>query len=351
MTVEMVDLASLASNSMYVCMQFERFGNSRKAKVEMTTDAVKSRFSHSKKLLISPELDAISKADTAIKALVDSLCLPSKHEMAGLRMAPNKNVLKIAALLKEYKDTTRPALVAELLAAYPAQFAEAKTELKEHFNAAHFPSVEELAAEFSFSYAFINFGVPQHLSALSPELFEEQAAQQKETFKNAMDEVSNTLLATFAELVDKLNAGLQGKNADGTKKNLCPAHFKKLAEFIEGFEAMSSFAPETLKAEVAKMQQVMIGVDIEKVRHSDNLKAELIAKTGEIAQTMVANGDLKGRFFRHTPKSEPVASDPELAPEGGTSLAGESEMLTAMLKSAKVVETPTAETDAMADAL
>src|SRR5216683_2171931 len=132
--LEVMNLASLANNSMYVSISFERFGNSRRAKVEMTTEAVESRFSHSKRLLNSPELTAIAKADTGIKASVDALCLPSKHEMAGLRMAPNKNVLKIAAILKEYKTTTRPALIADLVAAYPAQLQEASAELKEHFD-------------------------------------------------------------------------------------------------------------------------------------------------------------------------------------------------------------------------
>lgn len=341
--IEAVNLESLANSSMYVAISFERFGNSRKAKVDITTTAVESRFSHSKRLLNSPELAAISKADTGIKASVDALCLPSKHEMAGLRMAPNKNVLKIAAMLKEYKTVTRPELIQALIAAYPAQLAEAMVELKEHFNPAHFPSVAELSNEFTFEYAFVNFGVPQHMADLSPELFEEQVEQQKETFKDAVNEVSNTLLATFAEMVSKLNAGLNGKNADGQKKSLLPSHFAKLTEFINGFEAMSSFAPDVLKAEVAKMQQLMIGVDIDKVRNSDNLKADLSAKTGEIVNTVVTAGNLKGRFFRQpAPKPVPqvsivdeVQTAETLMPPDATPLPGESDMLAAMLKSAE----------------
>jgi len=354
MTVETVNLESLANSSMYVSIAFERFGNSRKAKVQVNTTAVESRFSHSKRLLNSPELAAITKADNGIKAVVDALCLPSKHEMAGLRMAPNKNVLKIAAILKEYKTVTRPALIQELITAYPAQLQEAMIELKEHFNPAFYPTVEELVDEFTFEYAFINFGVPSHMADLSPELFEEEAAKQQETFKDAVNEVSNTLLATFAEMVTKLNDGLNGKSSvDGKKKSLLPSHFDKLTEFINGFEAMSSFAPAVLKAEVDKMKALMSGVDIDKVRNSENLKAELSAKTGEIVSTCVASGQLKGRFFRHTPK-------PQIEPDGlkpsemGVSdavivahdmanwnqaieavrapLPGESDMLAAMLK-------------------
>ncbi len=387
--LEVMNLASLANNSMYVSISFERFGNSRRAKVEMTTEAVESRFSHSKRLLNSPELTAIAKADTGIKASVDALCLPSKHEMAGLRMAPNKNVLKIAAILKEYKTTTRPALIADLVAAYPAQLQEASAELKEHFDPSDFPTISELADEFNFTYAFVNLGVPQAMADLSPELFEEQKAQQAETFKSAMDSVSETLLATFSELVNKLNDGLNGKSSvDGKKKSLLPSHFDKLSEFIANFEAMSSFAPAVLKAEVVKMQQLLIGVDIEKVRHSDNLKGDLIAKVGEAASTMVANGNLKGRFFRQPVpkpmididaemKKQPQDRDPGLdqallnaAYAHGVSkgkiaqeiaaalkkvdaaLPGENDMLAAMMKSAGAVAmTPTEETDKLADEL
>lgn len=311
--IEAVNLETLANSSMYVAISFERFGNSRKAKVNIQTEAVESRFSHSKRLLNSPELAAITKADAGIKAQVEALCLPSKHEMAGLRMAPNKNVIKIAAILKEYKTVTRPALIAEFIAVYPAQFQEAVIELKEHFNPSHFPSVTDLAAEFTFEYAFVNFGVPQSLADLSPELLEEETAKQQETFKDAMNSVADTMLATFAEMVTKLNDGLNGKSSvDGKKKSLLPSHFDKLTEFIAGFEAMSSFAPQVLKAEVAKIQALMNGVDIEKVKHSDNLKAELSAKTGEIVSTMVASGNLKGRFFRKPepkPALDQVAAD------------------------------------------
>ncbi len=356
MTVEVVNLESLANSSMYVSINFTRFGNSRKAKVDIQTTAVESRFSHSKRLLNSPELAAIAKADTGIKDLVDALCLPSKHEMAGLRMAPNKNVIKIAAILKEYKTVTRPELIAAFVAAYPAQLLEAQTELKEHFNISDFPTVAELAGEFDFNYAFVNLGVPQAMADLSPELFEEQVAQQQETFKDAVNEVSDTLLATFAEMVSKLNDGLNGKSSvDGKKKSLLPSHFDKLTEFINGFEAMSSFAPQVLKAEVEKMKALMAGIDIDKVKNSDNLKAELSAKTGEIVSTVVASGQLKGRFFRQpAPKPQAEITQPFVIKDSGPTgaeekvlmgmyqaspvkpepLPGESDMLAAMLKSA-----------------
>jgi len=135
------------------------------------------------------------------------------------------------------------------------------------------------------------------MADLSPELFEEEAAKQQETFKSAMDSVSETLLATFSELLNKLNDGLNGKSAiDGKKKSLLPSHFAKLKEFIDGFEAMSSFAPATLKAEVAKMQQLMIGVDIDKVRHSDNLRADLIALGPDGTRTIPAREFFAGPY-------------------------------------------------------
>lgn len=346
--IEAVNLESLANSSMYVAISFERFGNSRKAKVDITTTAVESRFSHSKRLLNSPELAAITKADNGIKEMVDALCLPSKHEMAGLRMAPNKNVLRIAAILKEYKNITRPALIQNLIDAYPAQLKEAMDELKEHFNPAHFPFVSELADEFSFEYFFVTFGVPKTLADLDPDLLKEESDKQQETFKDAMSSVSNTLLETFAGLVNKLNDGLNGKEVGGKRKAMLPSHFTKLTEFIENFEAMSSFAPEVLRAEVTKMRALMAGIDINKVRESDTLKDELTAKTGEIAAAVAAGaaGNMGGRFFRPAPpKPEPtmaellIPSDETLEQVSPGITApksqAETDMLQAMLKSAE----------------
>lgn len=313
MTIETLNMTSLAASTMYVSMTFSRFGNTRRADVEMTTNAVESRFSHSKKLLISPELTAITKADNGIRDMVDALCLPNKRELAGLRMAPNKNVPAIARLLKEYKETTRLELIAALVNVYPIQLEDAKTELKEHFNPAHFPTVAELADEFSFEYAFINFGVPTQLSAISPELFEEETEKQRTNFKNAIAVASETILETFATLVVKLNDGLNGTSSlDGSKKNLSPSHFTKLQEFIQGFEAMSEFTSPALKIEVDKMRLLLTGVDINKVRESDNLKTELKTKVGQAAETMLSQTTIKGRMFRRPePKPQPeTVSEP-----------------------------------------
>ena len=53
MDVQTQDMTDLASRTMFLAIEFNRFGNSRKADVEMTVE-VPDRFSHSKRLLIRP---------------------------------------------------------------------------------------------------------------------------------------------------------------------------------------------------------------------------------------------------------------------------------------------------------
>jgi hypothetical protein len=304
-TVETVSLESLADKVLYVALRFERFGNTRKTHVDMNDEGVvQSRFVHNQKLLVSPELAAIQKADSAIKALVESLCLPSKNT-AGLRMLPTGNVKKVRVLLNEYQQETRPALVQALVAVYESQYNEAQQELGAHFNPKHYPAVAFLAAEFNFTYAFVNFGVPGNLQNIDPEAFEEETKKAQQKFIESMEEVSQAMRATFTSLVENLGAGLSGqKNAEGQKKKLHPAHVKKLAEFLAGFDVLNVRNDQALKVEVDKMRKLMEGVDIEKIKESENLRTSLTTQFEDISKELLAMAPVSGRFFR-APQAEP----------------------------------------------
>src|ERR1019366_8953012 len=113
-----INLETLADQTFFVSMKFERFGNLRKAHVVMDTDANESRFKHSKTLLDSPELKAIADADRGVKLQVELLCMPTKADI-GVRFAPVANFSKIATILKSYQTVTRPGLVKIFLAVVP----------------------------------------------------------------------------------------------------------------------------------------------------------------------------------------------------------------------------------------
>ena len=293
-----INLETLADQTFFVSMKFERFGNLRKANVIMDTDANESRFKHSKVLLDSPELKAIVIADRVIKERVEALCMPSKVDI-GVRFAPVANFSKIATLLKSYQMVERPALVEAFLLVVPEQIEAAKLELKEHFNAGHFPSTDVMREEFSFRYSFPTFGVSGKLESINPTIFAEEKAKMAEFIKDAAEEVILAMRATAQGLVQKLADGLSGeKSADGKTHKLLPRTVEKLQEFVNGFDVMNCANDTELKAEMAKLTLLMNGMDVEKIRHSEGLKTELSLKVGEIAHSLSVLAVVKGRKFR-----------------------------------------------------
>ena len=83
--IETTDLTSLSDKTCFLRLNFGRFGVTRKVDIGIQSEAVESRFTHQKKLLVSPELKAIAKADNEIKAQIDAICLPYD---VGIRFAP-----------------------------------------------------------------------------------------------------------------------------------------------------------------------------------------------------------------------------------------------------------------------
>ena len=293
-----VNLETLADQTFFVSMKFERFGNLRKANVIMDTDANESRFKHSKTLLDSPELKAIADADRGIKLQVELLCMPTKADI-GVRFAPVANFSKIATILKSYQTVTRPGLVKIFLAVVPEQIIAAKAELKEHFNAGHYPSIDVMEQEFSFRYSFPTFGVSGKLESINPTIFAEEKAKMAEFIKDAAEEVVLAMRATAQGLVQKLADGLSGeKSADGKTHKLLPRTVEKLQEFVNGFDVMNCANDTELKAEMAKLALLMNGMDVEKIRHNDGFKTDMNAKVSEIAATLSVLAVVKGRKFR-----------------------------------------------------
>lgn len=313
MTIETLNLESLASKAAFLSLKFSVFGNLRKAHVEAKTDANQKRFKHSKQLLESPELLAISRADVAIKEAIKNYCLPSNID-AGLRSVPNDNLNVVCEMLDEYQDVTRPALVEAFLAVYPDQIKTAEKELKEHFNSLHYLSVDEMREEFVFEYHIVTFGQPpDHLKAFAPKLFEKEKAKAHKLIVDAANDIAQAMRATAFGLVNKLADTLKPSETDGKQKKFFGAHIDNVKEFLNGFDIRNVTDDAGLKAEMDKLKQLMDGVDAEKVRHSDTLKIELSSQVSEIAKQLSSMVEVKGRKFRDAPVAQPEP-EPEAVP-------------------------------------
>src|SRR5208282_5785987 len=127
MDIKVNDLTALSAKVVFLTLAFDRFGNSRKAEVKSDV-ATPSRFGHSKRLLNSPELKALTGADNALRLWLDS---PNRcwKLSKGMRCIPLEQADEVWEKCQQYMTVDRPVLVKKCGDAYLAQIAEAQKEL------------------------------------------------------------------------------------------------------------------------------------------------------------------------------------------------------------------------------
>jgi len=64
------------------------------------------------------------------------------------------------------------------------------------------------------------------------------------------------------------------------------------------FDLRNVAGDDALKAEVTKLQLIMTGVDVDMIKNSDALKAEMIQKFQQVSGTMNALAEVRGRKIR-----------------------------------------------------
>ena len=290
------DLSGLADKTFFLRVSFGLPGNFRKVDVEVNSDAVESRMKHQKKLLDSPELDAIRKADAEMRLRLDAKCLPYGE---GIRLIPAspEAVEEIYSILTEYEILTRPALIDAFMAVYETQKEQARQELKELFSEADYPKAAVMRSRFAFTYKLFSFAVPGKLKSLSPAIYKAEVEKAHQSIVEMANEVVLAMRAAAHELVSHLLDKLT-PTADGKTKRLHATSITALTEFINNFDIRNVSDDTQLKSEIDKLREIMDGADVEKLRHSDNYKTEMHQKLAHVAEVLGTLVEVKGRKFR-----------------------------------------------------
>jgi hypothetical protein len=296
--VEALNLSDIAQKTVFLSVHFGRFGNSRKADVEVKTDALQSRFSTSKRLLESEELSNVRKADSAFTTWLDSPVRCWRYGKAGMRMVPWSQFEEIYNACVKYQQVDRPVLVQKFLDVYLEQVEQAKIDLKEQAADVEFPSIDEVRSEFAFEFDILNFGTPDKLKIVSPAVYEAEKQKQVKALADASVELRDSMRFVCSEMVNKLLDAVT-PSSDGKKKKIFDTTVDKLQEFLNSFDLRNVTDDAVLQAEIGKLKGIMAGVDADKLRESENLKVDLAAKLNE-AKVQLASivGNRVSRKFR-----------------------------------------------------
>jgi hypothetical protein len=261
----------LAQRTVCVKVRLGRLGNSRKvsnSQVEVDTD--KSLIRVSKHLLDSNELRAIANFDGEIRRYLYDTCLPFE---AGIHLCPFALLEQLEGQLREFA-TGREAFVSAFLAAYPGLCQEAAKRLRSLYNPADYPPVHHVAQQFTFTWQYISFGVPDQLREISTKIWQDEREKAAQVMAEAGREIQQVLRTAMADLVkhmrDRLKDGPDGK----------PLRFKEttvsnLVDFLGAFDFRNVTDDADLKALVDKARGMLAGVSTDDLRTTAGVRAKV----------------------------------------------------------------------------
>ena len=261
----------LAQKTVCVKVRLGRLGNTRKvssSQVEVDTD--KSLIRVSKHLLDSPELRTIANFDGEVRRFLYDTCLPFE---AGIHLCPLPLLESMEAKLRDFA-ARRSALVDAFLTSYPSLCHSAAVRLRSLYNPADYPPAEYVEQQFSLTWQYISFGVPDQLREISTKIWHDEREKAALVMAEAGREIQQVLRAAMAELVmhmrDRLKDGPDGK----------PLRFKEstvsnLVDFLGTFDFRNVTDDAELKTLVERARGLLSGVSTEDLRTTADVRTRV----------------------------------------------------------------------------
>jgi hypothetical protein len=285
----------LAQKTVCVKVRLGRLGNTRKvssSQVEVDTD--KSLIRVSKHLLDSPELRTIANFDGEVRRFLYDTCLPFE---AGIHLCPLPLLESMETTLRDFA-ARRSALVDAFLSSYPSLCQSAAVRLRSLYNPSDYPPAEYVEQQFSLTWQYISFGVPDQLREISTKIWHDEREKAALVMAEAGREIQQVLRTAMAELVlhmsDRLKDGPDGK----------PLRFKEstvsnLVDFLGTFDFRNVTDDAELKMLVERARGLLSGVSTEDLRTTADVRRRVQSGMADLAAelaTMVVKKP--GRKFR-----------------------------------------------------
>jgi len=262
-----------------VLLETRRLGVSRKvqttAVVSGAVDTDRELLRVSKRILDSPELEAIAKLHGEARRYLRSLVSSSVLTRGSIYTVALDLIPRIDGRLQAYRERS-DTLVAGFLSMYETRKAEALSRLGEIGDATEYPDVARVAASFGFHWQYFTFGAPGRLAEVKAEIWAREEEKARATWQTAVDESTATLAAGFADLVSHMVERLTPGD-DGKPKVFRDSLVNNLAEFLETFEARNLAGNAALAAHAATARQLLSGLTPEAIRKAKGGAREVLA--------------------------------------------------------------------------
>jgi hypothetical protein len=254
----------------------------QKAQAAETFGAQDSFLSAGKKLLDTSH--QAFRNVTAVRGLIQSyfrtVSLP--YPEPGIRLVRQDQVTQFTDHLSQYRNQLDEA-VTELDTHYAELQAAARRRLGTLYNPSDYPG--SLIGLFSVDWDFPSVDPPDYLRLISPELYEQEQARIVARFDEAVRLAEEAFTAELAKLVSHLTDRISG-SSDGKPKIFRDTAVTNLHEFFERFRSLSVRSDAELEQLVDQAQQLLQGVEPQKLRQSRTARQQLARQLSTVQSTL-----------------------------------------------------------------
>ena len=281
----------IMDRAVLLALTIRRFGISKKAPIsELQTDADKKMLRLSKHLLESKEYDAIVQADNKLASDLRNLALPSMFK-AGIYCIPLGLLDKVDAMILQFADVERPALVDAFIAVYQAQADNGMDRLRSLGDVNNYPPAEYVKTRFAVEYRYVSTSVPEKLRQINASMFAREAQKAQAEVESMTNEIRDLLRASMRDLLAHAAERLQ-PTADGKAKKFHDSLISNIREFLGTFTERNITDDSDLSAICAEVDALMDGLDVKDLRDDQSTREQVEAAFSGFAaalDTMVVN--------------------------------------------------------------
>lgn len=266
--------------------------------IEVTSTAKASELRHQKRLIDSPELDEIRSQDGyMIRHLESKSCNYDK----ATRFLPKSEAGQVVRAMEAYRTIRRPSLVAKFMKVYRAlealDFLPLADALGDQFDRGDYPNSDTVESGFDFEYSLRVVGEIS-LTGLPDFIIAQEIEKDKQKRAVAIIEWRDTMRFAGQKAVEALFEALKPQ-LDGKKRKLYDSTVENLNEFLATYNTRDLAGDsEYQKTVVEPLQAIMKGVSMDKLRHSENLKAYVMKQVEGIRKNAGLLVQATGRKFR-----------------------------------------------------
>lgn len=267
----------IRSTAVCLSVEFAMLGNSKRGNLALVeTDAEKTSLGLTKKLLTSPELDALHNVRTSIRHALHAQALHS-HLRPGLWLIPLAKIETIDQMMLGY-DVLWQAAVDTLIAAYPARCKEAPERLKSQYDAGNYLNTEtegweaSIRAKCRLSWSYVDMETPTRLRSISRAIWEREQQKAADDWETARQAAQQVLRLEMAGML----AELHGKMTEDNKR-LQKRYLERCHAWIDGFRdgKYAITQDHELQALITEWERLLSANDIQALRSDEALRAEV----------------------------------------------------------------------------